>query len=58
MLGGGRGNVYGALLGAIAISILKNGMNMMGWRILTQMMVIGFILIVILAADVAKKEAK
>ena len=58
VLGGGRGNVYGALLGAIAISILKNGMNMMGWRILTQMMVIGFILIVILAADVAKKEAK
>ncbi len=58
VLGGGRGSVFGALLGAIAISILKNGMNMMGWRILTQMMVIGFILIVILAADVAKKEAK
>ncbi len=57
-MGGGRGSVFGALLGAIAISILKNGMNMMGWRILTQMMVIGFILIVILAADVAKKEAK
>lgn len=58
VLGGGRGSVFSALLGAIAISILKNGMNMMGWRILTQMMVIGFILIVILAADVAKKEAK
>lgn len=55
VLGGGRGSVYGALLGAIAIGILKNGMNMMGWRILTQMMVIGLILIVILAADVAKK---
>ena len=58
VLGGGRGNVFGALLGAIAISILRNGMNMLGFRILTQMMVIGFILIVILALDVAKKEAK
>ena len=58
VLGGGRGNVFGALLGAIAISILRNGMNMMGWRILTQMMVIGFILIIIMAADVAKKGAK
>ena len=58
VLGGGRGNVFGALLGAIAISILRNGMNMLGWRILTQMMVIGFILIVILALDVAKKGAK
>lgn len=50
--------MFGALLGAIAISILRNGMNMLGWRILTQMMVIGFILIVILALDVAKKGAK
>lgn len=58
VLGGGRGNVFGALLGAIAISILRNSMNMLGFRILTQMMVIGFILIVILALDVAKKEAK
>ena len=58
VLGGGRGNVYGALLGAVAISILRNGMNMMGWRILTQMMVIGFILILILAVDVARKKGE
>ena len=58
VLGGGRGNVFGALLGAIAISILRNGMNMLGWRILTQMMVIGFILIIILALDVTRKEEK
>lgn len=58
VLGGGRGSVFGALLGAIAISILRNGMNMLGWRILTQMMVIGFILILILAIDVKKKEAE
>lgn len=58
VLGGGRGNVYGALLGAVAISILRNGMNMMGWRILTQMMVIGFILILILTIDVARKRGE
>ena len=58
VLGGGRGSVYGALLGAIAISILRNGMNMLGWRSLTQMMVIGFILIIIIAFDAVRKEAK
>ena len=50
--------ICAAVLGAIAISILRNGMNMLGWRILTQMMVIGFILILILAIDVKKKEAE
>lgn len=56
VLGGGRGKISGALLGAIAISILRNGMNMLGWRILTQSMVIGFILILILAIDVLRRK--
>lgn len=55
-LTGGEGTVFGAFLGAIAISILRNGMNILGWRTITQMMVIGFVLILILEIDVLRKR--
>ncbi len=55
-LTGGRGSIYSAWLGAIAISLLRNGMNMIGLRIVTQMMVVGFVLIIILSIDVISKR--
>lgn len=57
VLGGGRGKIGGAFLGAIAITMLRNGMNMMGLRLVTQKLVIGAVLIVILAVDVLRKES-
>jgi hypothetical protein len=57
-LTGGRGKIGGAFLGAIAISMLRNGMNMMGLRLVTQKMVIGAVLIIILAVDVLRKESR
>ena len=53
-----RGKIGGAFLGAIAISMLRNGMNMMGLRLVTQKMVIGAVLIIILAVDVLRKESR
>ena len=53
---GGRGSIWGALLGALAISILKNGLNMIGLSPAMQMMVIGFILILILSIDVFRRR--
>lgn len=55
-LTGGEGNIWGALLGAIAISIMRNGMNRIGLRIITQMTIFGFMLIIILALDVFNKK--
>jgi ribose/xylose/arabinose/galactoside ABC-type transport system permease subunit len=57
-LSGGRGKIGGAFLGAIAISMLRNGMNIMGLQLVTQKMVIGAVLIIILAVDVLRKESK
>ena len=59
-LTGGQGSIWGAYLGAIAIYMLRNGMNMLGIRIIEQMTVIGAVLILILAFDVfnRRKEAK
>lgn len=54
-LTGGRGSIWGALLGALALSILRNGLNMIGLSSALQMMVIGFILILILTIDVLRR---
>lgn len=55
-LTGGRGSIWGAYLGALAIFILRNGMNLMGVRIIEQLTVIGFVLILILALDVYNRR--
>ena len=38
--------------------MLRNGMNIMGLQLVTQKMVIGAVLIIILAVDVLRKESK
>lgn len=57
-LTGGKGKIFGAFLGSIAIQMLRNGMNIVGLRLVTQKMVIGFVLIVILIIDVMRKEER
>ena len=49
---GGQGSVWGAFLGALAMFILKNGMNLMGVRIIEQQLAIGIVLILVLAFDI------
>lgn len=55
-LTGGQGSIWGAYLGAIAIYMLRNGMNMFGIRIIEQMTVIGIVLVLILAFDVFSRR--
>ena len=55
-LTGRRGSIWGAYLGALAIFILRNGMNLMGVRTIEQLTVIGFVLIVVLAFDVYNRR--
>lgn len=50
-LSGGRGSVGGAFLGALAIAVMKNGLNMLGLKTGYQMVVLGGIVLVILALD-------
>lgn len=57
-LNGGKGKISGAFLGAIAIQMLRNGMNIIGLRLVTQKMIIGAVLIVILVIDVMRREGK
>ena len=57
-LTGGRGTIFGALLGAFAMALLRNGMNMMGLRLITQRLVIGVVLLIILTIEVLRRKEK
>lgn len=57
-LSGGRGSVGGAFLGALAIAVMKNGLNMLGLKTGYQMVVLGGIVLVILALDTFTNSGK
>ena len=44
-MNGGRGTVFGALIGALIVGVLTNIMNMMGLAIYTQNIVKGIVLV-------------
>ncbi|MBK5232117.1 MAG: ABC transporter permease [Thermoleophilia bacterium] len=48
---GGRGSVVGVLFGVIFVSVLSNGLNLVGVSSYTQMLVLGTALIAVLAID-------
>lgn len=48
---GGTGNIWGVLLGAMAINILRNGLNMLGYSAALQLMIVGIIMIMIIVFD-------
>lgn len=50
-VGGGRGNVPGVLLGAFFITMMSNGMNLMGLGSFEQAIAVGFLLILAVATD-------
>jgi ribose transport system permease protein len=44
-LGGGEGRMFGTLVGALTIAVIRNGMNLMDIRDETQEIVLGFVLL-------------
>lgn len=50
-LSGGKGRVWGVFFGAVTMSILRNGLNMVGLPMALQVIVVGLILVAILSFD-------
>ena len=50
-LSGGEGSVLGSILGALIMSILRNGSQQMGWPAYTQQIIIGVVIIAAVALD-------
>lgn len=53
---GGRGSIWGSLLGAILITMIRNGMNLLEISQFKQMMAIGAVVIVAVWIDVIRRK--
>jgi len=53
---GGRGSIWGSLMGAILITMVRNGMNLMEISQFKQMMAIGAVVIVAVWIDVIRRQ--
>ena len=55
-LTGGRGKVFGTLIGAFIIAVIQNGMNLTGVQSYTQKVVLGLVLLTAVLLDMLKKR--
>ena len=53
---GGRGSIWGSLLGAILITMIRNGMNLLEISQFKQMMAIGAVVIIAVWIDVIRRQ--
>jgi ribose transport system permease protein len=53
---GGRGSIWGSLLGAVLITMIRNGMNLMEISQFKQMMAIGAVVIIAVWIDVIRRQ--
>ena len=50
-LNGGSGSILGSMIGALIMSILRNGTNQMGWETYSQEIIIGGVIVLAVALD-------
>jgi ribose transport system permease protein len=55
---GGEGNVFGTLIGALIMGVLRNGLNLLGISSFTQQIVIGSVIIIAVLFDMALKKQR
>jgi ribose/xylose/arabinose/galactoside ABC-type transport system permease subunit len=55
---GGKSTPWRTLIGAFIIAVMKNGLNIFGVQNALQMIIIGFVMVVIVAFDVARSKSE
>jgi putative multiple sugar transport system permease protein len=55
---GGEGTVTGAVVGALIMGVLNNGMSLLGWSVDVQRVVKGLVLLAAVAIDLHFKSKK
>ncbi len=55
---GGEGNVFGTLIGALIIGVLRNGLTLLNISSFAQQIIIGLVIIVAVLLDMALKKSK
>ena len=57
-LSGGKGKIFGTLIGAFIISVIQNGMNLLGIESYTQQVVLGAMIVCAILLDKARSSGK
>lgn len=57
-LSGGEGSAVGTLIGAVLMTVLRNGCNMMGWESYVQNIIVGVVIIGAVAIDSLKHRLR
>ena len=55
---GGEGTIFGTLIGALIMGVLRNGLNLLGVSSFIQQIVIGSVIIIAVLADMALKKQR
>lgn len=55
-LSGGSGSVFGSMVGALIMAVLRNGSNQMGWQNFTQEIIIGIVIILAVGLDMWRQS--
>jgi ribose/xylose/arabinose/galactoside ABC-type transport system permease subunit len=55
-LAGGTGKILGTLIGAFVISVIQNGMNLLGMESYTQQVVLGMVILIAVLLDKLRDE--
>ena len=57
-LSGGKGRIFGTLIGAFIIAVIQNGMNLLGIESYTQQVVLGSVIVGAILLDKARSSAR
>lgn len=57
-LSGGRGKIFGTLIGAFIISVIQNGMNLLGIESYTQQVVLGAVIVMAVLLDKVRSDGR
>lgn len=57
-MAGGEGNVLGALVGALIVAVIRNGLNLNGVNSFWQQVILGVLVVLVVYADTLRTRKK
>ena len=58
IMAGGEGTIFGAVIGALVVAVLRNGLNLNGINSFWQQVILGVLVLVVVYVDTRKTKKK